>query len=1075
MANLPANLPTPFGSKPLWETPEITGVDRLCGRATLYLYPTEELALTRKREASPWFAPVNGPWRFGWAANPQSAPADFMQPGFDDRPWRDLVVPSSWQCTAPFDQPIYTNVNMPFDELPPTVPADDNPTGLYRTRIRIPAEWKGRRIVLHFGGVESYGEVWLDNKPVGVIKDSRLPSEFDITALAEPGSEHVLALRVLRWSDSSHIEDQDHFRLSGIHREVFLYSTAAMFIEDVFAKPEVNATYRNGHLTVEVRLGRQPVWHEGWKLRLRLFDPAGAEVWPTPVEATPNLPIWKDAASQKATAQRTRIEAPEVRNVHLWSAETPALYTLVVALIDPAGQVVEATSTRIGFKKIELVHRAVLINGKRVYFRGVNRHDHHPELGKTVPFDWLVRDVVTMKRHNVNAVRTSHYPNDPAFLDLCDEYGLYVIDEANLEAHAHQDHDILANDPRYALAFLDRAQRMVLRDKNHPSIVFWSLGNETGYGVNHDAMAGWIRGYDPARPLHYEGGIRSGWTYRTWKPVGPQAGYAKLSTDIICPMYPQIADLIEWSQNPYPESRPLIMCEYSHAMGNSNGSLADYWAAIEAYPGLQGGFIWEWLDHGITQTAADGRKYWAYGGDFGEKRHDANFCADGLVWPDRTPHPGMEEVKWCYRPVAARAVAGQPHAVEIVNKRHFTDLSDLLGHWRLHVDGREIACGMLPILSIPAESSRIQALDLPPVVLATGEEAYLDVWFTQRAATAWAPAGFEVAREQIRLPWAVPAIARPAPVLAAPAIRSSSELHQAEAGGVRIGVSSRDGSLQSLTIAGRELLATAPHLHLWRGPTDNDGIKAWTGPTAKILGRWREAGLPAHVSRAVSTEAPRVEGDAVVFVSRHAVVGRPEGKAEIALAEHRLALRFAADGSVTLDNEVTLAEGVQDLPRLGLALALTSGQENVEWLGRGRHENYSDRNASATVGRWRDTVTGMYVPYILPQEHGGRSDTRWLAIHDGTNGLVISGDALFQFSASHLTAEDLFAAKHTIDLKPRPETWLHLDHRHRGLGTASCGPDTLGQYRISGGTYRFRFVLRAFRPGKDDPGALARG
>ena len=761
--------------------------------------------------------------------------------------------------------------------------------------------------------------------------------------------------------------------------------------------------------------------------------------------------------------------------------------------MDPLGQVVEATSTRIGFRRIELVHRAMLINGRKVYFRGVNRHDHHPELGKAVPRDWLLRDVVAMKRHNINAVRTSHYPNDPVFLDLCDEYGFYVVDEANIEGHAHMDNDIIANDPRYALAFLDRGQRMVLRDKNHPAVVVWSLGNETGYGVNHDGMAGWIRGYDGSRPLHYEGPMRHGsWSSIYSAKGAPTAGYGRSVTDIVCPMYPRIAALLEWAGNPYAEDRPLIMSEYSHAMGNSNGSLADYWAAIESHHGLQGGFIWEWLDHGILRKAkrgtsnaergtdsreedshrecrkAGGRFYWAYGGDFGERRHDANYCADGLVWPDRTPHPGMEEVKWCFRPIAARAVAGDLSAVEVVNKRHFSDVSDLLGHWRLQVDGREICSGLLPVLDIAPESSRVYRLEMPSLAPAEGEEAFLDVWFTQRAATAWAPAGFEVARDQIRLPGSIPLAVRPSPATgSAPKLQKQGDLYTIETAGLRVGVSIADGAWRSLQCDGKEMLAVAPRLQLWRGAIDNDGIKIWSDQGKKALGRWRELGLPNTTLKLLAVEAFRTEGDAVVFTNRHAAIGRPEGKADVTLAEHRLDLRILADGAVVLDNEVVLAEGIQDLPRIGLVLALSGGFESVEWLGRGPHENYADRKSSATVGRWRDSVTGMYVPYIVPQEHGGRSDVRWLAVDDGGIGLVVAGDAPFQFAASHFTAEDLYAARHTVDLAPRPETWLYLDHRHRGLGGASCGPDVLEQYRIANGTYRFRFILRTFRPGND--------
>jgi beta-galactosidase len=574
-------------------------------------------------------------------------------------------------------------------------------------------------------------------------------------------------------------------------------------------------------------------------------------------------------------------------------------------------------------------------------------------------------DARLMKRHNINAVRCSHYPNDPYWLDLCDRWGLYVVDEANIESHAW--YDDVCSDPMYAAAFVERVRNMVERDKNHPSVIVWSLGNESGYGPNHDAASGWVRHRDPSRPLHYEGAIKFDWS-------GGRA-----ATDIVCPMYPPPEDVEAWAKA-NEDPRPMILCEYSHAMGNSNGGLADYNALFDRHPQLQGGFIWEWVDHGIRQTAPNGREHWAYGGDFGDEPNDANFCADGLVWPDRTPHPAMHEVKFLARPVGVEQVG--PGRFRVFSKRDFVGLDGFRGSWELSTGAR----GSLPRLRGESATMRV------PV----GDAEWVTFRFRLRRATEWAPAGHEVAWEQITL----------------------------RSGPARSRARGRATAWEGFD----DLVLEPPRLQLWRAATDNDGLRLMPERAAGPLPRWLELGLDR---------------------------GIPDG------VVHRQSFRRLEDASVLVENDVELPAELRDVPRIGVVLLLAPGLEWLEWEGLGPWENYSDRQASALLGTWRSTVAEEHVPYVMPQEHGHHGDVRRLAVTDEHGrGLEVLGRPTIGFGASHFTADDLWRARHTSDLDPRAETILSLDHAQRGLGTASCGPDTAERYRLLEPSYRFAYVLR---------------
>ena len=882
---------------------------------------------------------------------------------------------------------------------------------------------------------------------MGSGKDSRLPNEYDITGFVSEERENSIALVVIRWSDASYIEDQDHWWMAGIHRDVYVYSTGETYLADVFAVANLEEDNSIGRLDVQIGVGFGDTTEPGWSVSAQLYGDTGRAMIKSNNVAT------IEVGNQGHTWPRLETRIEKRLKVKAWSSEAPQLYTLVVALINPKGKVVETTSCHVGFRRVVVRGRELLINGKPVLMKGVNRHEHDDAQGKTVTEATMVADIKLMKQFNFNAVRTAHYPNDPRWYDLCDAYGIYLIDEANVESHDHI-HQI-CRDRRYAQAFLDRGMRMVERDKNHPSIILWSLGNESGYGPNHDAMAGWIRGRDPSRPLHYEGAISINQSGKTWDDGAP-------ATDIVCPMYPSIESIVTWAKQKKGE-RPLIMCEYSHAMGNSNGSLADYWDAIETHHGLQGGFIWDWVDQGLRKKDEEGKAYWAYGGDFGDEPNDANFCCNGLVWPDRTPHPAMHEFKKLAQPVTLSLGRLGRGAIDITNRQDFTDLSWLTGSWEVKVDGKVVDSGRIATLkTAPGKSERVR-LPLSDPGLTRGQECFLHVRFEATKAMPWCEAGHEVAWDQFALPYRGRGGVTRLPFERRLRIKEEEHRIRLKGTGWRADFSRDAGCLDSLTVNRRELLARGPQLNLWRAPTDNDGIKARPDQGRKPLGRWLAMGLDA-----IELESPKLtvtREDAVVIVETKHVA---RGQADRILGDHRQVYRVHPDGEIVVENEVTLRKSVDDVPRVGVELALTGGLDRMIWFGRGPHESYWDRKRGAAIDLYEASVSDRYVPYIVPQEHGNLTDVRWMALRrkDGLGILFVAGEPM-ECSATHYAARDLFAALHTVNLKARPETLVTLDVHQRGLGTASCGPDTLPQYRLGPGTYTFSYRIRPLGPSED--------
>lgn len=1039
-----------------WENPQLTGLNKLPPRATLTPFPTAADALTLPREQSPWFMSLDGQWQFKIKSRPEEVTwAEATGAGWAAMPGKEghsITVPGNWTMQG-FGKPHYTNVQMPFPNEPPHVP-EQNPTGIYRRAFTVPAGWQGRRIVLGFAGCEGALFVYVNGEPVGISKDARTPAEFDVTSLVKPGATNELLAVVTQWSDASFVEDQDHWWQAGLQREVYLYTTGTPHLQDVFARGDLTDDLKDGILRVTCKIGFAGEHHLGGAVEAQLYDAEQQPVFAEPLRVVAKMPEnpWADPGLRRT---ELRLEAP-VPAARQWSAETPYLYTLVVTLKLPSPEIgggvggggEESTRCTVGFRKIEIRDRQLLVNGKRVMIKGVNLHDHHDTLGKTIPRETMEADVRRMKQFNVNAVRTCHYPKDTAYYDLFDRYGLYVVDEANIESHAF--YREVCRDPRYTNAFVERVRGMVERDKNHPCVIFWSLGNESGYGPNHDAAAGWVRAADPSRPLHYEGAINRG------DGSGWAGGHR--ATDVVCPMYPQIKDIVAWSKAS-TDWRPMILCEYTHAMGNSNGSLADYWAAFEANPGLQGGYIWEWLDHGIEQTSPDGQTYWAYGGDFGDEPNDANFVTDGIVWPDRTPHPALFEFKQLVQPVRVEPVDLQAGRVRIVNKHDFISLAWLRGEWELTVHGARVRVGDLPALEIAAGASLEVTLDVSAASEDAGSERFLNFRFYQVYDTLWAPAESEVAWQQIALPASEARAAKPLGRRKVTATEDETAI-TLQTGGLR---ATFDKAAGALAVFGdrNNLIVHGPRLNVWRAGTDNDGIKlmlerdAWQ--KSKALARWLAVGLDkvTHTLESIQLvqtgDLPAVE-----------IVQRASGRGRWDDFRHVQRYTLLASGDLEVENTVKIGNGLTDIPRAGVTMTLAPGLENLDWFGRGPWENYADRKASAMVGLYNSIVADQYVPYIMPQEHGHKTDVRWLALTNTAGaGLRVEGNPTLEFSASHFTAEDLYQARHTCDLKPRSEVILNLDAAMRGLGTASCGPDTLERYRLLAPEYTFTYRLSA--------------
>ncbi|MBE3561856.1 MAG: DUF4981 domain-containing protein, partial [Ktedonobacteraceae bacterium] len=913
---------------------------------------------------------------------------------------------------------------------PPHVPTE-NPTGCYRRDFLLPAAWADQQIRLRFEGVDSAFHVWVNGKEAGYSQGSRNPSEFDITDLVREG-HNSLAVRVYQWSDGSYLEDQDMWWLSGIFRDVYLLAVPPIHMDDFFVQTTLDDQYRDALLQVRASIGQSKGERQTkCLLTLKLFDTLKQP-----------LPGAETTTSFIATPEETNtVElALPVSNPQKWSAESPALYHLLLILRDEKGELLQVIPQRVGFRSIELKNGNLLVNGVPIMFKGVNRHEHHPDFGRTVPLSWMREEVLLMKQHNINAVRTSHYPDDPRFYDLCDEYGLYVIDEADLECHGFcltlEPQKWSSDNPAWEAAYLDRAERMVQRDKNHPSIILWSLGNESFYGRNHAAMYHWIKTYDPTRLVHYEG------------------DHEAQTADVYSKMYASLETLEKFVKKPDLD-RPLLLCEYAHAMGNGPGGLLEYWETFYRYKCLQGGFVWEWRDHGLRHVTADGKEYFAYGGDFGDQPNDGNFIMDGLVFSDLTPTPGLLEYKKILEPVVVTAFHPATGTVSLLNRYDFLSLDHLVLTWHIMEDEQVQQSGLLPLPPIAAgESATISIPFNKTGPFQPQKDYWLNLSFRLAGDLSWAAAGHEVAWAQFPLQTAA-TTPLPLPSTAAPPLRcqQADEKLQIEGGDFTLTFDLAYGIISAWSFQGLDLLAQGPRLDFWRAPTDNDRFS--------VMREWKQAGLHwlQHRLQDITWREESQAGAVVIEVNTHiAPPGMDWG------FDCTLTYTIFSSGDLLLDVQGT-PEGPfpRTLARIGLVMVLPGELDQVNWYGRGPGEAYSDTKQANRIGVYHKRVDGLFTPYERPQENGNRTEVRWVTLtaKSGT-GLFATLSPQFNFSAHHYTAEEMERANHLYELQKHQDIILHLDYAQYGIGSASCGPGVLPQYELLTGEFHFQLRLKPF-------------
>ncbi|MCP5522664.1 MAG: DUF4981 domain-containing protein [Verrucomicrobiales bacterium] len=1053
LAGLPMGAADDEHGLPVWQDPAVQGIGREPRHASFLRFPNADLAranadatkpLLDRRAASPWYQSLNGDWRFHWSSSVPDRPAEFFQPDFDVSGWKTIPVPSCWQLEG-YDIPIYVNYMSPDSKCPwgrmdpPHIPPEKNPVGSYRRTFTVPADWSGRRVLIHFDGVESAYFVWVNGTLAGFAKDARTPGEFDLTKLLVPG-ENVLAVEVYRYSDASYLEDQDKWRLNGIFRDVYLTAQSPCRVRDIFVTPDLDSTGKRGRLRVEIEVansGAEVV--EGAKVAAVLEDADGNALVPGPMEALLHV-----ATDGKMLATL----ATTVPAVEPWSAENPRLYRLLLTLRDPAGEVIEVIPWQVGFRSSRVADGQLLVNDRPIYIKGVNRHEMDPDRGYSVSREMMIRDIRLMKQHNINAVRTSHYPDTPEWYDLCDLYGIYLIDEANIESHGigYDASRTLAGKSEWEAAHLDRTMNMVERDKNHAAVVIWSLGNEAGDGPNFVATSAWIKSRDSSRPVHYE-----------------RAGLAR-HTDIYCPMY-ATPDQMERYARRNPD-RPLILCEYAHAMGNSVGNLTDYWEVIERYPVLQGGFIWDWVDQCLRARDDDGREFWAYGGDYGPPGtpSDGNFLANGVVAPDRTPHPSLTEVAKVYQYIKIDPVDLVEGRVRVRNAYAFSDLADFTVSYEIAAEGVVIKRGTLPVLDLePGAEAEIQ-IPVREVVRVPGVEHFLTVRFALADDALWAPRGHIVAWEQFALP-TVATAATPVAV-AGDALKAERDDNRivVTGAGFSVALSLKTGALESFRVQGDEMLAAPLVPNFWRAQTDNDS--ASRDMMLHDLGVWKEAA------------AGRVVGHTALTQSQP---DRIEVRCEGSLLDGKVPWTqtcvIQGDGTVGVRMRIEPGSGLPEIPRVGMQLALPARYDQVTWYGRGADENYLDRHAGTPVGRYSRSVEEMIHNYMRPQENGNRTDVRWIVCADRAGrGLMAVGDEhLLSTSVWPFTQEDLATAKHTHELPRRGFVTWNLDHLQRGLGSInSWGAKPLPKYRLTAPEYDYSFTLLPVEGSPDEWAARAR-
>lgn len=1014
-----------------WENPSLIDIGKEKAHTDFILYADKSTALTKKPQSSPFYQSLNGTWKFVYADRIADAPTNYFEPNLDDSQWSNLPVPSNWERKG-FGTAIYTNIVYPFPKNPPFI-GGDNPVGTYRKSFTVPENWSEREILLHFGSITGYARIYVNGKFVGMTKVSKSPAEFNISQFLQKG-KNTLAVQVYRWHDGSYLEDQDFFRISGIERDVFLTALPKTSLWDFFIKGDLDAKYTDGLLSADVSLRKFKGSNiEAGSVNVELLDKTGKTVWSQ----------LQKVAKSTDTLQNVSFKTT-IKNPLKWSAEYPNLYTCVISVNDAQGKSLGTTSYKVGFRKVEIKNAQLLINGVPTYVHGVNRHEHDPVEGHVPNRELMLRDIQLMKQFNINAVRASHYPNDPYWYELCDQYGLYVVDEVNLETHGmgaewqgswdKTKHPAYL--PLWANAHKDRTERMFERDKNHASVIIWSLGNECGNGPVFYETYKWLKSKDNTRFVQSE-----------------QAG-ENANTDIVCPMYPRIEDMLKYA-NDNTKTRPYIMCEYAHAMGNSSGNFQRYWDIIRSSKHMQGGFIWDWVDQGMLTKTADGRPFYAYGGDLGGYylQNDENFCANGVIASDRTPHPGLFEVKKSYQSIIFSAKNLETGEIKVENLFDFTNLNNYAFKWVLTKDGKSVAEGSFDVSLAPKQSQDIK-IDLP-AKKDRGEYA-LELYAYTKSATELVPAGHEIAREQLRFDNSYYFQAN-RPRTGTLEISKTNNRLTFKAENVTGTFNTQWGNWEKYSaLDGSTSINGLPEPFFWRAPTDND----FGNEMPYRLGIWRNAHANKSVSK-VTVGEQNAEGLSIQVDYQLTGIN----------ANYTVFYQILNDGAVKVTASLDLGDrNLPEMPRFGMRMNLKQDYKLLNYYGRGPWENYQDRNLASFLGVYADTVVkAVESNYIRPQEHGYRTDTRWIKIaNEQGKGLMIEGVQPISFSLLPFKTEDLDPGlskkqQHPTDIKIRDENTLQIDLKQRGVG----GDDSWGalphkEYRLTDKKFTYSYILSLF-------------
>ncbi|MGJ8679098.1 glycoside hydrolase family 2 TIM barrel-domain containing protein [Paraglaciecola sp.] len=1043
-----------------WENPEVIQINRMPARSTSYSFDTVEQALERDRKQSS-IQSLNGDWKFNFVDKSEDRPLNFYQQDFNSDNWKTIPVPSNWELEG-YGMPIYTNSTYPMfenvnDIVPPLI-TRDNPVGSYIKEFTIPKNWNDQQIILHFAGVTSAYYLWVNGEKVGYAQGSRLPSEFDITEYIVKG-KNTIALQVFRWSDGSYLEDQDHWRISGIHREVLLMAQPKVAINDFFVKTTLNSDYTSAVLDINPKLSNiERKKLKGWKVEAQLFDANHKAVSNTKMSVDASLP------SRIKFPQRDTFKfgllSTTVENPKLWSSETPYLYNLVLSLKDKTGKLVETRSTRVGFRDVKFnSEQEMLINGKSVEIIGVNRHDHDAIKGKALTRQDILDDVLLLKQFNFNSVRTSHYPNDAYFYELADEYGLYVMDEANVESHGVG--GLLANLPEWNHAITNRIVRMVERDKNYPSIISWSMGNESGTGPNFAAAAGWMKDYDPSRFIHYEGAQGDpthpdyiGLTGRHYsKDITSQLHTPMANptdprfVDVISRMYPNLDDLLGLSDSPYVK-RPILMCEYAHAMGNSLGNLAEYWDIVRDRKNIIGGYIWDWIDQGIETKNEKGQTYLAYGGDFGDTPNDSNFCLNGIVDSYRQPKPQMWEAKYVFQPAKFVAKDLSKGKISLENRQDFINFSDYELRWAISEDGIVISEGKMTDLDIAPD--QVKNLKLPykkPKVKADANYT-LRVSLHTTQDEIWAKAGHEVAKQQFVLPYSKKANANTSS-------SKNGEVNFSKTGNVYVvkgknfssSFNKTTGFLTEYTHGNQAVITQALKPNFYRPQTDNDRL-GWK--TDKNMAIWKAASQSMKLTKFDIFKTDNVISVKTVHTHTN----------QIAVSTTYL---IDASGKLNVSMDLDADKSLPSLLRVGMTTGVNSTFGEMSFYGKGPFENYRDRNQGAELGLYSGNVDSFAYQYVRPQESGNRTDIDWLSLSN-KQGVTFKVDGVQPLSMSvwPWTAENLDTSTHTYDLIKNNFNTVNIDLIQAGVGgndTWSPKAAPIKKYQIPAGNYKYSFSI----------------